>query len=100
MRRRIEVIERTFAANHASGVAIFVNTELCDLKELLGPPKEVVWAYQLLKRVGGDGSRRRWRRRRYYSVVLARAIVRARKKWNLERIGASEYRKSDRRSQK
>lgn len=93
-------MERTFAANHASGVAIFVNTELCNLKELLGPPKEVVWVYQLLKRVGGDWGGRRWRRRRDYSVVLARVIVRARKKWDLERIGASEYRKSDRRRQK
>lgn len=54
VRRGIEAMERTFAANHASGVAIFVNTELCNLKELLGPPKEVVWVYQLLKRVGGD----------------------------------------------
>jgi hypothetical protein len=65
--------ERTFAANYASRMAIFVNTELCNLKELFGSPKEVVWVYQLLKLLGDNWFRWCWRGD---DVLLAMVLVR------------------------
>lgn len=67
------VVERTFAANYASRMAIFVNTELCNLEELLGSPKEVVWVYQLLKLLGDNWFR--WCRCGD-DVLLAMVLVR------------------------
>ena len=97
MEERIEVVGRTFATNHARRMTIFLDAELCNLKELLGPLEEVVGVYQPLKPIRGDRGRRR--RCGEDGVVFARVIVRGREKWNLESTGASQQRKSDRQRQ-